>query len=1717
MQKKINKLLLVTFILMTFNQNDKLSFGTSAESIIANGFNTQIEKISSNEYQIINGEHRGNNLYHSFEKFNIFEGNSVTFLSEKNIQNIISRVTGGSKSIINGILKANTTNFILINPYGIYIGPNAKLDHNSNYFFLNVDYIKFEDGIFNKDSDSTTLSCSTPSSFGFIDDNIISSIEIDHSKIILNNNNSISFIGKEIYLTGNNISLISSNISINDNENIHNTNDDVLIDAKGGINLISNNSEVNITDISKNGDINIINCDLYSDNKSDLVKIDINANDLYINNSIIGTKDEDGNEVKIDINANDLYINNSIIGTKDEDGNEVKIDINANNLYAKDSTIGSEIERENNVHINISALDTIKFDNSNVSSIIYNTSIQDRKISLKAKNIFFNNSNIYCYSDGGAKSGDISINATEQAFFVGEKTTIDNSMYMYLNTQINEDVGNISIEAKMISFLDGAGISSSLPNGGNGGNIVLNATEYITISNSKDGKKSTIHAEISKNSNNFRNNESNTQESNNGNAGKISLKAKKITIDSEGIISAESTGDGTGGSIKIEADNVNIQNNAKLTTSTTSSGNAGEIIVKANNFTLNNNSEISSSSTMENQNGGLAGNIDIFSNNFNLQNQSIISTSTNNTGNAGKISIRGNSFTINNKSEVKSSSTMEKQDGGLAGEIDINVANFTISNDSKVSTLSMGEGTAGNININSNKFTVKNSSMVTSENLSTNFIGDAGKININLNNNLNLLDNSKITTKSEKGAGGQIEIKGGKFVHSYNSQITSSVVDAGKDGGDILVQSDNVVLNHSEINADADVGNGGNIQITSKNYIENKSNITAHSNKGIDGNINISFLDDSIDSGIEILPDNYLDAAPLLNSICEKRDAETVSRFIVEQRDGLPSQFDDWHKSLQFLPDFEKNYKNTFLNPEIFSDIETHLKNGNIIQGIKKFEENKHIFNNKPIPISTLISIIDAYQSTGHHKTSLSLLCEALPEEIYNTCMVQTSNRSISYTFDNNNNKICMNQSANSILSYTPGEIMPILPDLYKDKDKEKYYALYFSTFGDVWLTLGYHETADKYAQKALSIAEKLNDNDLLCFVLNNSANAIIEKTKYTGAFRAYSRCLKIISKNKNSSIMEPLILMNSIRLQLIRGFIADSRIVQLLNHVYIKAMKLEKSNNKALILMAFNELAMSFFEKFIEIQSSKESFHNFPEIMRIKEICYNALIETQKIAKELNNKRILSYTLGNIAKIYEKEKKYKDALKLTKLAQYAVIDYYCPEIKYKWHWQIGRLLKAQNKYTQARKSFDEAIKILNKIKKEFYIGYRNSKINAYNKLVRPVYIDKAEILLTEADKIEQDNNSYEEKIIDAIETIDDLKYAELQNFYEDECLTLTNNSNNKKWNPDKNTAMLYPIVFHNKIRILLQIQDKIINKNVDINYEKFSQIINDLNQNLKNYKNNQDYLTFSQELYKILIEPVDKELAINEINTIIYSPDGILRLIPLCVLHDEKQFMIEKFAIATLLAKKFINPDNSSLKEARILLAGLSKSRHGFNNLPNVENELNDIIKQKNMKGQIFLDEDFTCDKIIKEFKNNKYPIIHMSTHGFFGKSLKDTFIITYDNKFSMNSLEKLIELSRYKEKKVELLTLSACQTAFGDERSALGLAGIAVKAGVKTAVASLWFIDDKATSIAMKNFYKNLNNSKKSKAEALQLAQINLIKKSKKYNHPIFWAPFLIIGNWM
>jgi CHAT domain-containing protein len=303
-------------------------------------------------------------------------------------------------------------------------------------------------------------------------------------------------------------------------------------------------------------------------------------------------------------------------------------------------------------------------------------------------------------------------------------------------------------------------------------------------------------------------------------------------------------------------------------------------------------------------------------------------------------------------------------------------------------------------------------------------------------------------------------------------------------------------------------------------------------------------------------------------------------------------------------------------------------------------------------------------------------------------------------------------------------------------------------------------------------------------------------------------------------------------------------------------------------------------------------------------------------------------------------------------------------------------------------------------------------------------------------------------------------------------------------------------------------------------------------------------YMESAQELYKVLIEPIEAELKANNIDILVFSMDSGLRLLPLAALYDGQQFLIEKYAVALVPSFGLTDTRYVNLAKSPILAMGASEFT-GQPAIPTMQTELESIVRNPRL-GEMFFNEQFTVSNFkAQNSRSTPFPIIHLGTHAEFkAGNLDDSYIQFYDSQMKMPELREIsneLGWNNSETTPVELLVLSACETALGNEKAELGFAGLAVQAGVKSALASLWRVSDLGTLALMGEFYDQLGDTL-IKAEALRQTQLGMLRGNVKidngqvdlsngdfltlpaefpngtltFSHPYFWSAFTMIGNW-
>ncbi len=492
-------------------------------------------------------------------------------------------------------------------------------------------------------------------------------------------------------------------------------------------------------------------------------------------------------------------------------------------------------------------------------------------------------------------------------------------------------------------------------------------------------------------------------------------------------------------------------------------------------------------------------------------------------------------------------------------------------------------------------------------------------------------------------------------------------------------------------------------------------------------------------------------------------------------------------------------------------------------------------------------------------------------------------------------------------------------------------------------------------------------------------------------------------------------------------------------------------------------------------------------------------------IARKIGDQRGESFGLGSLGKIYEQTGNLAIALQLTQQAILSAQQANAGDSLYRWQAQIGRIYKANGQTELAVLSYEEAIATLQNIRRDVVAASKDLQFELRDS-VESVYREQIDLLLSQS----QSSNS-QPKIEEALQVLESLQLNEIQNFFGDECVEIARDRINPNSELAKtNTAVINSIILGDRTYLILHLPDGSLKQYpVQRSRQEIEEQIDQLRVTLEDISSDA-YLTESQKVYDWIIKPMVTDLEKAKPRTLLFINDGSLRKVPMAALYDGKQFLIEKYAITTTLGLNLTTRKKPTLANAKALIFGLSVAKPPFSALPNVLDETKGI--QKIIGGDIFLDKDFTLANLQKQIYSDNYAIIHIATHGKFGADANDTFLQIFDQRLFLNDFENILRQSK---QPIDLLTLSACQTAAGNDRSTLGIAGIALRAGVQTTLASLWYVNDADTVPLMTNFYQMLRQPGITKAEALRQAQLKIIANSNS-RHPAKWSAFVLAGNW-
>ncbi len=510
-----------------------------------------------------------------------------------------------------------------------------------------------------------------------------------------------------------------------------------------------------------------------------------------------------------------------------------------------------------------------------------------------------------------------------------------------------------------------------------------------------------------------------------------------------------------------------------------------------------------------------------------------------------------------------------------------------------------------------------------------------------------------------------------------------------------------------------------------------------------------------------------------------------------------------------------------------------------------------------------------------------------------------------------------------------------------------------------------------------------------------------------------------------------------------------------------------------------------------------------------------------EKIAQQatgFDNYRLQSLALGELGTLaYEQElanveaqAKLEQALSLAQSKQ-------APEIAYRWQWQLGKIYRDRQELDKAILAYQAAVTNLQQLRSDLVALDREIQFS-FREQVEPVYREFTELLLVNQSPAQVERASNLKQARDAIEA---LQIAELDNYFKDACVTAQKRSIDEI---DPHAAVIYTMLLPDReaqihLEVILSLADGSLEHHETIVPQgEFNQTIELLNNYLLQPDRKKDIQKLAQEIYGWIIAPLEPALETSntKVDTLAFVLDGILQSLPMSVLYSGDRYLLEDYAVAITPGLRTLKTELNTEKSLA-LAGGISESVPPFSALAGVSTELESI--SNNLETRTLLNSELTEPNLNQLIDSQPFSIVHLATHGQFSSNPEETFLRLWDRKLTIEEFSLLLQKQVLNsEQPIDLLVLSACETAKGDRYASLGLAGMSVRTGIASTVATLWQVNDQSTTALMFRFYKYLSEQPElTKAEALRRAQLDLWDVSdRNWRTPIYWAAYVIVGNW-
>jgi CHAT domain-containing protein/lipopolysaccharide biosynthesis regulator YciM len=1311
-----------------------------------------------------------------------------------------------------------------------------------------------------------------------------------------------------------------------------------------------------------------------------------------------------------------------------------------------------------------------------------------------------------------------------------------------LSAQTNAagNAGDIDITANTITLGNSASISTETTGPGAAGNITLSANQLTLGTNAQ--LSATVKAG------------STTQKP----GGRITLNVSNLDIAGELGIFAETQGTASAGNLTIRPQgtdpnlSIAFSNNGFISASTKAGGNGGSITLEApQGITLSGQGRVSVTTSGT----GQAGQINLTAPVIHLRDGVTLSGSTRGSGQGGTINLfASNALNLTNAT-IEAVTTVGSTGNG--GDIFIDPITTTLHN-SRIALDSAGTGTGGNLQLISDFLHLDRSEISASTAGS-----DGGSLTLNIGKLLTLRNNSVISTQAGTagagGNGGNITIRSPLIVGSGNSDIIANAFEGN--GGNINIITQGLF--------------GFTVENTNTPRSRPTNDITASSQFGLSSRPNISQALDPSQS-LAVLDTNLADLSSQIDRRCNLARTPNASSFVITGTGGLPPNdrnrlnlmplwtaldlnLDSTDRDRDHSSDgveepgvhfyHQGNYsaaidswETALQSPELssFSQISllTNLAQAYVIQGA--WDKAEEAIDRGLNLLDTGSFNVDFHSRERVHAQLLTAQSYLLTEQgKLHQALRLSQQASDLYQTQNDRSGVIQTQLNQAQILTRQGNFHPALNVLTRlqnlqnqGTDHNTLTAAIDLELGTVHRLLGNYTAAETALERSVTHFSQttprhhaaallaLGDNDRDQFVpLNRQFNTNLEPfapappgsrgdintraREIIADFNRFSHQALTHYRQVQAIAPTPALHLQALTQELLMTIdltqarattraVPDWSVVETLREQL--QSQLDQLPNSSTRLYA----RLNVVDSILKLQAENATPLSLPDLEEL-------LTQTLAEARTLGDQRAEIQVLGKLGNLSERQQQWPtaqhftvEALKLAQANGYSDLDY-------RLSWQLGRIQAAQGHTEAAIVAYNNAIKTLNPLQRNLTSASSEVRF-AFRDAIDPIYRELVSLLLSQNTPA----TPRPENVIQARNLIESLQLSELVNFFQADC-DVSNLAQIDHLDP--HSAIIYPIILRDRLEVIVSLPGQPLQHyGSALSKARITQGISLIQRELTN-PFSQRYLPLAQRLYNDIIRPIETALETHAIQNLVFVLDGPLRNLPMSILHDGEQFLVEKYGIGITPGLQLFDPEPLQQQTLTALVGGLTEARQGFSELPYVQAEVERIARS--MPSDVLLDEQFVETNLTDQLSSRSFPVVHLATHGEFGSTPEDTYILTWDDRVGVNEFSQLLQ-DRTGNNPIELLILSACRTATGDDRAALGLAGVAVRSGARSTLASLWYISDQSTSLLMGKFYELLSQQNMTKAEALRQAQLHLMR-DPQYANPYYWAPFVLVGNWL